>query len=229
MQFEPGTFAQYDQPVPPGGAKTPSPYDPTDAVDAAARLLCDKGARNGTDLPRAIFAYNHASWYVTEVLRLAGRLAQEPSTGAAPPAVLAAVDYAISQLGTPYQWGGDSQGLASTAPVLFKLRVVQLASSSLASPRRSTTPVPTSPRRTTSAQGSRLLRRQHDSSKPRWHRHRSVLRDDRCPSYRCRRTLRTVPSHSRRAVGIGLLPRSDPPRMKEQALRGSPLCRRRTS
>ena len=37
MQFEPATFAAYDTPVPPGGAKPPSPYDPTDAVFAAAR------------------------------------------------------------------------------------------------------------------------------------------------------------------------------------------------
>ena len=44
MQFEPATFAAYDEPVPPGGADPPSPYDPTDAVYAAARLLCANGA-----------------------------------------------------------------------------------------------------------------------------------------------------------------------------------------
>ena len=36
MQFEPATFVAYDEPVPPGGADPPSPYDPTDAVYAAA-------------------------------------------------------------------------------------------------------------------------------------------------------------------------------------------------
>jgi hypothetical protein len=56
-KFEPATFATYDQPVPPGGAKPPSPYDPTDAVYAAARDLC----ANGADLQAAVFAYNHAS------------------------------------------------------------------------------------------------------------------------------------------------------------------------
>src|SRR5580704_4502741 len=44
MQFEPSTFAAYAEPVPPGGAEPPSPYDPTDAVNAAARLLCAHGA-----------------------------------------------------------------------------------------------------------------------------------------------------------------------------------------
>ncbi len=71
MQFEPATFAAYDRPVPPGGASPPSPYDPTDAVYAAARMLCANGAASAAGLPGAVFAYNHASWYVEEVLSLA--------------------------------------------------------------------------------------------------------------------------------------------------------------
>jgi len=50
MQFEPATFAAYDEPVPPGGAKPPSPYDPIDAVYAAARDLCANGAADGANL-----------------------------------------------------------------------------------------------------------------------------------------------------------------------------------
>ncbi len=61
MQFEPNTFAAYDQPVPPGGAGPPSPYDPTDAVFAAARLLCADGAAGGADLSGAVYAYNHSA------------------------------------------------------------------------------------------------------------------------------------------------------------------------
>lgn len=71
MQFEPATFAIYDLPVPPGGANPPSPYDPTDAVYAAARLLCANGAAGGADLPAAVYAYNHSLSYVAEVLALA--------------------------------------------------------------------------------------------------------------------------------------------------------------
>jgi soluble lytic murein transglycosylase-like protein len=60
MQFEPATFAEYATPVPPGGADPPSPLDPTDAVYAAARDLCANGARNGADLPGAVWQYNHS-------------------------------------------------------------------------------------------------------------------------------------------------------------------------
>ena len=70
MQFEPATFYEYDYPVPPGGASPPSPYDATDAVYAAARMLCADGATKAGGLAGAIFDYNHASWYVSEVLAL---------------------------------------------------------------------------------------------------------------------------------------------------------------
>jgi hypothetical protein len=47
------------------------PYDPKDAIPAAARLLCRNGARGGRDVRGAVFAYNHAGWYVDQVLALA--------------------------------------------------------------------------------------------------------------------------------------------------------------
>jgi len=46
-------------------------YDPQDAIPAAARMLCANGAP--ADLRGAIFAYNHAGWYVDQVLALAHR------------------------------------------------------------------------------------------------------------------------------------------------------------
>ena len=42
------------------------PYNPVDAIFAAARYLKAAGAEQ--DLRRAIFAYNHADWYVDSVL-----------------------------------------------------------------------------------------------------------------------------------------------------------------
>jgi murein DD-endopeptidase MepM/ murein hydrolase activator NlpD len=48
------------------------PYSPRDAIFTAARYLQAGGA--GIDLPRAIFAYNKAGWYVAEVLALAREL-----------------------------------------------------------------------------------------------------------------------------------------------------------
>jgi cell wall-associated NlpC family hydrolase len=119
MQFEPATFAEYDEPVPPGGAVPPSPYDPTDAVYAAARLLCANGGAGGADLSGAVYDYNHSSAYVAQVLALAQTYAMA-STGSSggistltadAGAGAVAVSWALSQIGTPYVWGGESPGV----------------------------------------------------------------------------------------------------------------------
>src|SRR3954452_2680544 len=58
-----------------------SPYDPADAIPAAARYLRASGAP--ADYDRAIFAYNHADWYVAQVLAQAALYrgaARTPST-----------------------------------------------------------------------------------------------------------------------------------------------------
>src|SRR5206468_656826 len=52
------------------------PYNPVDAICAAGRYL--KAAGGDTDLRRAIFAYNHADWYVDEVLLYAGQYGKLP-------------------------------------------------------------------------------------------------------------------------------------------------------
>jgi cell wall-associated NlpC family hydrolase len=112
MQFEPATFAAYDEPVPPGGAAPPSPYDPTDAVEAAARMLCANGARNGADISAAVFAYNHSRSYVSEVLALANSYGESPAqTVSAGTAGTVALDWALAQVGTPYRWGGEAPGV----------------------------------------------------------------------------------------------------------------------
>jgi hypothetical protein len=61
-----------------GDTGPPDIMSPFDAVPSAARLLCaDGAARGGQALSQAIFDYNHASWYVDEVLTLAGEYARE--------------------------------------------------------------------------------------------------------------------------------------------------------
>ena len=73
MQFMPATWAAYG--VDANGDGRKDPYNPVDAIFAAARYLKAAGAE--TDLRRAIFAYNHADWYVESVLmraRLVGGL-----------------------------------------------------------------------------------------------------------------------------------------------------------
>ncbi|HEY3809949.1 MAG TPA: bifunctional lytic transglycosylase/C40 family peptidase [Acidimicrobiales bacterium] len=117
MQFEPATFQRYDEPVPPGGATPPSPYDPVDAVYAAGRMLCADGAGDGAHLRQAVFAYNHSDAYVAQVLQLAisleGAGALQGTAGGGSPATGAgaAVAFALSQVGTPYRWGGETPGV----------------------------------------------------------------------------------------------------------------------
>ena len=119
MQFEPATFASYDEPVPPGGADPPSPYDPTDAIFAAARLLCADGAAGGSDLSGAVYAYNHSASYVEQVLALAqsySTVSTDAASGRSGPiaesgAGSVAVSWALSQIGTPYIWGGETPGV----------------------------------------------------------------------------------------------------------------------
>jgi hypothetical protein len=73
MQFEPATFREYA--VRADRAARLTPYNPKDAIFSAARMLCADGAASGTakGLKRAIFAYNHAHWYVRAVLAIAAR------------------------------------------------------------------------------------------------------------------------------------------------------------
>jgi hypothetical protein len=71
MQFEPSTWKQYGLAV--DGHSVPNPYDPRDAIFSAARYLAAAGA--GKDVRQAVFAYNHASWYVDEVMSRAQAIA----------------------------------------------------------------------------------------------------------------------------------------------------------
>ncbi len=64
MQFMPSSWATYG--VDANGDGVKDPYNPVDAIFAAARYL--KAAGAATNLTRAIFAYNHADWYVQSVL-----------------------------------------------------------------------------------------------------------------------------------------------------------------
>jgi cell wall-associated NlpC family hydrolase len=114
------------------GKSPVSVYDPADAIAGAARYLLAHGAQN--DISGAIFAYNHANWYVQEVLTWASTYATggytvsavSPSgsgTGSGSSAscagggtlaalvtpnaaVATAIQFAQDQLGKPYLWGG---------------------------------------------------------------------------------------------------------------------------
>ncbi|HEX5190533.1 MAG TPA: C40 family peptidase [Streptosporangiaceae bacterium] len=97
-----------------------SVYQPADAIAGAARYLLEHGVL--TNIPDAVFSYNHLESYVQSVLTWAGRYAKggfqvsSPVGNAAPecgPAVgltsstaaSAAIAFARQQVGKPYLWG----------------------------------------------------------------------------------------------------------------------------
>jgi murein DD-endopeptidase MepM/ murein hydrolase activator NlpD len=67
MQFMPSTWMRWGTDA--DGDGVANPWDPEDAIYSAARYLAAAGAHD--DLRRALFAYNHADWYVESVLQLA--------------------------------------------------------------------------------------------------------------------------------------------------------------
>ena len=60
MQFMPASWEAYG--VDGNSDGLMDPYNPVDAIFAAARYL--KAAGADTDIRKAVFAYNHADWYV---------------------------------------------------------------------------------------------------------------------------------------------------------------------
>jgi membrane-bound lytic murein transglycosylase B len=68
-QFLVSTWLRYG--VSASGDGTPDMWNPADAIFSMANYLHASGAP--ADYPKAIFAYNHAWWYVSEVLAWAAR------------------------------------------------------------------------------------------------------------------------------------------------------------
>jgi len=75
MQFLPSSWEAFGLDANGDGRK--DPYNPVDAICAAAHYL--KLAGGNDDLYQAIFAYNHADWYVQEVLLYARAYGRLPS------------------------------------------------------------------------------------------------------------------------------------------------------
>jgi murein DD-endopeptidase MepM/ murein hydrolase activator NlpD len=75
MQFLPSTWRRWG--VDANGDGIADPYNPVDAIFTAARYLHAAGASQ--NMSRAIYAYNHADWYVQSVLLRAKLLGGVPS------------------------------------------------------------------------------------------------------------------------------------------------------
>ena len=67
MQFMPSTWLRWG--IDADGSGVADPWNPVDAIYSAARYLAASGA--ATDIRQAVFSYNHADWYVNQVLQLA--------------------------------------------------------------------------------------------------------------------------------------------------------------
>jgi murein DD-endopeptidase MepM/ murein hydrolase activator NlpD len=67
MQFMPSTWLRWG--VDADGDGVADPWRAADAIYAAARYLAASGGQ--TDISRAVYSYNHAQWYVDEVLATA--------------------------------------------------------------------------------------------------------------------------------------------------------------
>jgi Transglycosylase SLT domain/Peptidase family M23 len=76
MQFLPSTWKRYA--VDATGSGVADPYNPADAIFTAASYLHAAGASQ--NLPDAIYAYNHAWWYVQSVLLRAELIGGMPKT-----------------------------------------------------------------------------------------------------------------------------------------------------
>jgi hypothetical protein len=75
MQFMPATWKMYG--VDANKDLRKDPFNPVDAIFAAARYL--RAAGGDQDIQKAIFAYNHASWYVDSVMLRARMIAGVPA------------------------------------------------------------------------------------------------------------------------------------------------------
>ncbi|MGC1853224.1 MAG: lytic transglycosylase domain-containing protein [Solirubrobacterales bacterium] len=120
MQFMPATWAAYG--VDGDGDGDRDPDDPWDAIHAAANYLHASGAPK--DWRAAIFAYNHADWYVEDVLAAAKRYAGAGATEVAVCSISAPNERVARMIAeadrlsamrpeTKYVWGG-SHGVSPT-------------------------------------------------------------------------------------------------------------------
>jgi cell wall-associated NlpC family hydrolase len=73
MQFLPSTWARWG--IDANGDGRADPNNPVDAIFSAARYLAGCGGQ--FDITRAVYCYNHATWYVNEVMGLASLYGRE--------------------------------------------------------------------------------------------------------------------------------------------------------
>jgi membrane-bound lytic murein transglycosylase B len=118
MQFEPSTWLQYG--VDALDAGYADPYNPVDAVFAAARYLHAAGASK--DLRTAILAYNHSEAYADSVLLRAKLISSYPKAVIA--TLTGLVDARLPVTGKQVSWGALLPEPASTSSATANAKAV---------------------------------------------------------------------------------------------------------
>jgi hypothetical protein len=142
MQFMPATWIQYG--VDALNAGYADPYNPVDAVFAAARYLRAAGA--ATNLRAAILAYNHSDEYLNSVLLRAKLISSYPKSAIA--SLTGLIDARLPVTGPKISWGGPVPSLPSSSATANATAIPGGASaagagaSAPATPGRSTAPSP---------------------------------------------------------------------------------------
>jgi murein DD-endopeptidase MepM/ murein hydrolase activator NlpD len=110
MQFMPATWLLWGSDANADGVA--DPWNPVDAVYSAARYLAAAGA--ATDIRQAVFSYNHAIWYVNEVMALAQLYGGSGGSGGSDGQTLFALDELQSQL-------ADAQAAVTRASEAYRV------------------------------------------------------------------------------------------------------------
>jgi hypothetical protein len=126
MQFMPGTWLQYG--VDALDAGYADPYNPVDAIFAAARYL--RAAGSASDLRAAILAYNHSQAYLESVLLRAKLISSYPSNVVA--TLTALTDARMPVTGGHVSWDALAQASSARAGAP-RLRLVRLRAATNAS------------------------------------------------------------------------------------------------
>jgi Transglycosylase SLT domain len=134
MQFMPATWLQYG--VDALNAGYADPYNPVDAIFAAARYLRAAGA--ATDLHGAILAYNHSEEYVSSVLLRAKLISTYPRPVVA--TLTGLVDSRLPVTGTQVAWGAPPSSPSSATANTVAAEAT--SSPSTATPGSSAAPSP---------------------------------------------------------------------------------------
>ena len=141
MQFMPSTWLQYG--VDALNAGYADPYNPVDAIFAAARYLRAAGAAK--DVRTAIFAYNHSEEYVNSVMLRAKLISTYPTPVIA--TLTGLIDGKLPVTGKQLQWGTLAPETPSAASATAGASAVKApspaaAASSKATPGSTAAPSP---------------------------------------------------------------------------------------